>query len=1158
MKKNLLLAIICAFTLFSNVIAQETTIEIGADKTPTSGYDFVPVYDYACYSISQQIYTSEEMGEVKGEITSVSFRLGYATTSTVTRRYAVYMVNTELSSFADGNSFVNLNDNNKVFEGDVVITNAANSWYTINFTEPFNYTGGNVLLCVYDKSGTQLSSNFHSFYKFSVNYNASIYKTDWFGDSAFNVGNLSGGTTVQYKNQIKMTIIESEDGGDDNEGEGNEGEGNEGDEGEAYTVVEIGANETTAPAYYLPTYDFANYSISQQLYTEEDFGGNFGEVTSVSFKLGNNANGAATRQYEVYMKHTDREDMTGSFETMSAENKVFDGDVEISGILDDWFKVTFDTPFNYTGGNVILCVYDKSGTSLSATYHQFHQYAATNRAMYKQGKESFDVAELTSGYVLQKLNQLKVEIKPVPALKVEPETIDLGEAMLGGYWSENESVEVSVRAIATEVTNIATDNAFFTLSEIDYNADPITFTVGYDKNATVDGGVSGNLIVSYGDGTKEIPMTATAYTPSTPDVYELAQEVTFTEGKYTDTPDFAKLHDNYLLPKEVENGNARDAVYAFELAEEALVTAKVTGTNAKVAIYKENFDGKEGPSLDNSYNGSEEVASEFFYDFNDGFIIGWVAKNYDGNNYSWENTSHYYGAAGNQYGVDNTHCIISYSSNNTYGILAADNVIMTEDVYTISENSVLSFDALCMDPSIAGGTDHVRVEVTKDGETYTSIEEITPGYGVFENFEINLGQEFAALGLEYGDYHIALRHKESDIMHVRVDNVRLSNNKSKTRSAEALIYAVPYPAGKYYLVAAAESGFSVELTVVDPDDLPAVPANVVATAIDEFSIELTWDAAERATSYNIYRNDELAANVTELTYIDENLDPNTDYCYVIRAYNDIMESVTSEMACAKTTKLVLTPPTSISAVATSTTTIQLTWSKVEKVAGYKIYWGEDIVDIVSDTTYTVEGLTPSTEYCYMIASVYKQQESFDKSDVACATTLDIVPVVPVNVKVEATSATSVKVSWDESENAKRYYIYNADTLVAKTSYTYYNIVGLTPDTEYCYVVTAVNGEIESEKSEEACGNTLKNDGVEELASSFNIYPNPVNDKLFIETEVEINEVAIYTITGVMVGQQTTDNRQQTLSIDVTDLNSGVYFVKIVTDNGEVVKRFVKN
>ena len=37
----------------------------------------------------------------------------------------------------------------------------------------------------------------------------------------------------------------------------------------------------------------------------------------------------------------------------------------------------------------------------------------------------------------------------------------------------------------------------------------------------------------------------------------------------------------------------------------------------------------------------------------------------------------------------------------------------------------------------------------------------------------------------------------------------------------------------------------------------------------------------------------------------------------------------------------------------------------------------------------------------------------------------------------------------------------------------------------------------------------------------------------------------------------TTRQQGNLSVDVTNLNSGVYFVKVITNNGEVVKRFVK-
>ena len=269
-----------------------------------------------------------------------------------------------------------------------------------------------------------------------------------------------------------------------------------------------------------------------------------------------------------------------------------------------------------------------------------------------------------------------------------------------------------------------------------------------------------------------------------------------------------------------------------------------------------------------------------------------------------------------------------------------------------------------------------------------------------------------------------------------------------------------------------------------------------------------------------------------------------------------MESAASVKACAKTLKLTLTPPTEISAEATSTTTIVLTWSEVEKAAGYKIYWGEEVVDIVSETTYTVEGLAPGTEYCYTVSSVNKTVESFDKSNFACATTLNIVPDVPANVKVEATSEMSVKVSWDASENAKRYYIYSADTLVAKTTYTFYNIVGLAADTEYCFTVSAFNNDVESEESEVACGKTLPGEGIVELTSAINVYPNPVNDKLFIETVTVVEEVVVYDVYGRHQVTET-PSHQGDLSIDVADLNSGVYFVKVVTENGEAVQRFIK-
>ena len=82
------------------------------------------------------------------------------------------------------------------------------------------------------------------------------------------------------------------------------------------------------------------------------------------------------------------------------------------------------------------------------------------------------------------------------------------------------------------------------------------------------------------------------------------------------------------------------------------------------------------------------------------------------------------------------------------------------------------------------------------------------------------------------------------------------------------------------------------------------------------------------------------------------------------------------------------------------------------------------------------------------------------------------------------------------------------------------------------------------------------EGIEEVTSSINMYPNPVNDKLYIEAEMEVEEVIVYDIYGRPQDHKTT-RLQGNLVVDVANLNSGIYFVKVVTENGETVRRFVK-
>lgn len=74
-------------------------------------------------------------------------------------------------------------------------------------------------------------------------------------------------------------------------------------------------------------------------------------------------------------------------------------------------------------------------------------------------------------------------------------------------------------------------------------------------------------------------------------------------------------------------------------------------------------------------------------------------------------------------------------------------------------------------------------------------------------------------------------------------------------------------------------------------------------------------------------------------------------------------------------------------------------------------------------------------------------------------------------------------------------------------------------------------------------------------STFKLYPNPVQNELFIDFENEqIKEINILDLSGKMVWSSTNKNIK---SINVSDLSQGVYILKVHSENGVASNRFVK-
>ncbi|MFM2307303.1 MAG: hypothetical protein RLZZ367_1972 [Bacteroidota bacterium] len=78
----------------------------------------------------------------------------------------------------------------------------------------------------------------------------------------------------------------------------------------------------------------------------------------------------------------------------------------------------------------------------------------------------------------------------------------------------------------------------------------------------------------------------------------------------------------------------------------------------------------------------------------------------------------------------------------------------------------------------------------------------------------------------------------------------------------------------------------------------------------------------------------------------------------------------------------------------------------------------------------------------------------------------------------------------------------------------------------------------------------------ELSSGITIYPNPANNQLHVNTNgITVKQIAIYNTTGQLVAMQ---NLPANSTIDISQLNSGVYFVKAeLAGNNTITQRFVK-
>ena len=168
---------------------------------------------------------------------------------------------------------------------------------------------------------------------------------------------------------------------------------------------------------------------------------------------------------------------------------------------------------------------------------------------------------------------------------------------------------------------------------------------------------------------------------------------------------------------------------------------------------------------------------------------------------------------------------------------------------------------------------------------------------------------------------------------------------------------------------------------------------------------------------------------------------------------------------------------------------------------------------------------------------------------------------PTGLTATDITKTSVKLDWAQTgSNVSNWTInYKADGVSVWSTMTAsshpFTLTGLEQQTNYSAYVVANCTEGTSDPSNTISFRTA-GDGIADYEQSISLYPNPNSGRFIINNEqLIINNVQVYDVYGKLL--KTVEVDANTIELDVRELASGMYFVRISTEKGVVIKSFVK-
>jgi len=253
-------------------------------------------------------------------------------------------------------------------------------------------------------------------------------------------------------------------------------------------------------------------------------------------------------------------------------------------------------------------------------------------------------------------------------------------------------------------------------------------------------------------------------------------------------------------------------------------------------------------------------------------------------------------------------------------------------------------------------------------------------------------------------------------------------------------------------------------------------------------------------------------------------------------------------------------------------TIHVSWDGIEDSGyGYIVYRDGLLHRLIPEGTSFDDMNAPAGGHCYRVGFLSDGGENPGFSNESCASAGACYP--PTNLDYETTGATfKIKLKWEKpvpADGLSGYYLFRSNTeedgyeriKLLGANATSYTDNTANQEGHYYYKLYAVYSDMDCESAPASwiydhnqfyLHVYYSPTGVEELeANSVAVYPNPTSARFTIEA-AGMNHVSVFNALGQMVYEANCES--DSIEINLNDVETGIYMVRIATLNGTVTKR----